>query len=122
MKYLSLLILAISLVVVPGCATSTGGKLYQGEKAAIPTVNLAMASWTQYVNQGKATQGQNDKVIDDYNAYLKADVAAKAAFETWTQTKGAGITDAALTAAVTPFIAARATLLGDISIFMSKGL
>lgn len=75
------LALPMAPALLVGCATSAAGKVAQGEKILIQTVNDGMTEWAAYVKAGKARAADVDRIETLYNAYYDAQQIAKAAIE-----------------------------------------
>lgn len=68
-------------LAITGCGTNAPTQAAQADQIVITSVNAGMSLWVNYVNAGKATQSQIDKVRMAYNAYYTAQQVAKAVIE-----------------------------------------
>lgn len=80
MKHI-LLVLCIAACLT-GCSTSSTSTSIKAEGAIITTVDAGMKAWAAYANSGKATTTQVNNVMNAYNAYYTAQLAAESALET----------------------------------------
>lgn len=91
--------LAVSLI---GCSTNSTSTSIKAEGAIITTVDAGMKAWAAYANEGKATTTQINNVMNAYNAYFTAQLAAEAALETIVTSGSTNTVDiAAVNASVT---------------------
>jgi len=68
-------LLAVTFIL--GCSTpDVVTTAVNVEGVAIPSVNLLMESWADYVKSGKATQAQVDAVKDAYVKYYNTELKA----------------------------------------------
>jgi hypothetical protein len=76
MKWIVLSVLLGLAVLLPtGCSSTPEAVATQAAGTQVLTVDAAMKGWADWVNQGRATQEQVDKVRDLYMTYY---IAAKA--------------------------------------------
>lgn len=115
-KFLLIGLLITSPLVYQGCGSTPVATANNANALVITSVNTGMAAWASYVNQGKATQAQVDKVKNAYNTYYNAELVFKAALEqTITTTNTVDVTNqsAAVNNAETALIALLNQLLNN---------
>jgi hypothetical protein len=110
----------LAAVVIIGCNSTPTTIAAKGEAVLIPSVNVAMTLWADYVNQGKATQQQVDTVKTYYDIYYRLQLKAKAAFEDVLATNSPA-NQVALAAALTSVRNADTNVVNMITTFKMKG-
>ncbi len=108
-KRLTSLSLAVVIALTAACSASAVKTEYVALGVTVHSVDLAMTVWGQYVRDGLAKPGQEDKVRAAYQKYQDAIVVAKA---------GLGLSDNSATPA--DLSAAAAALIDVVQSFTGK--
>lgn len=83
-KLIVSVVLASSLLFMQtGCGTTPVAKAVQGNSIIIYSVDSAMKMWSDYVNAGKATTVDIQRVKSAYMSYYNAQQINKAVIEKW---------------------------------------
>jgi hypothetical protein len=77
----------VPLAILNTSCSSPGLAAHKTGVVTMPTVNVAMGQWKDFVTAGKATQAQVDSVKTAYKSYYDAEVIAKGYEITWINSK-----------------------------------
>lgn len=77
-RKLTSLVLSVAIALTVACSASAVKTEYVALGVTVHSVDLAMTVWGQYVRNGSAKPGEEDKVRGAYQKYQDAIVVAKA--------------------------------------------